>query len=308
MIKRPSSAWSLRIGIAILIVPMTLTLALTGRNEDRVPPAVEQQVGEDVAARRESLMEKFRKLRAKARRMAPVVARTAPVAEPTAVEAEPGTAEVVATTTKKGDAAKSPVTKVSGLPSVPVFAGFEDPRFQMHDKLIAKCVAAFNAHREAWAGATPGQASQISPITTAQVKSQMIQESGGANALSRAAWRKDPLQANVPGDWSSYKKYVGLHRPRNRNEGSLEANLKAGIMILARKGFSPSAQPAANRPSSRFGGWRQALQRYNGRSDLTPNGVPYRDVYASRILQRAAKPSVHQKIPIKPTKSRRRKR
>lgn len=303
MIARPSSAWGLRIGIAILIVPMTLTLVLTGENEDRVPPAVERAIGDEVAAHRESLMEKFRKLRGKVRRAAPVVAET-----PREEAAEVESSEIVATPDRKVAAAPRAETKSASLPSVPVFAGFEDPRFQMHDKLIAKCVAAFNAHRETWAGATPGQASQISPITTAQVKSQMIQESGGANALSRAAWRKDPLQANVPGDWSSYKKYVGLHRPRNRNEGSLEANLKAGIMILARKGFSPSAQPAANRPSSRFGGWRQALQRYNGRSDLTPSGVPYRDVYASRILQRAAKPSVHQKIPIKPTKSRRRRR
>lgn len=303
MMKCPSSAWGLRIGIAILIVPMTLTLALTGRNEDRVPPAVEQQIGEDLAAHRESLMEKFRKLRGKVRRAPSVVAE---VSREEAVK--PEASQAVRSTGRKPEVAPRVAEKTTSLPSVPVFAGFEDPRFQMHDKLIAKCVAAFNAHREAWAGATPGQASQISPITTAQVKSQMIQESGGANALSRAAWRKDPLQANVPGDWSSYKKYVGLHRPRNRNEGSLEANLKAGIMILARKGFSPSAQPAANRPSSRFGGWRQALQRYNGRSDLTPSGVPYRDVYASRILQRAAKPSVHQKIPIKPTKSRRRRR
>lgn len=305
MIKRPSSAWSLRIGVVVMIVPMVLTLALTGDNEDRVPPAVERQVVDDVAARRESLMEKFRKLRAKARRMAPVIAKAPSVEESTeSAAAEPVGVE---TPEKKPSSPSRVVAKTAGLPSVPVFAGFEDPRFQMHDKLIAKCVAAFNAHRETWAGATPGQASQISPITTAQVKSQMIQESGGANALSRAAWRKDPLQANVPGDWSSYKKYVGLHRPRNRNEGSLEANLKAGIMILARKGFSPSAQPAANRPSSRFGGWRQALQRYNGRSDLTSNGVPYRDVYASRILQRAAKPNVHQKIPIT-NKSRRRRK
>lgn len=303
MMKCPSSAWGLRIGIAILIVPMTLTLALTGRNEDRLPPAVEQQIGEDLAAHRESLMEKFRKLRGKVRRAPSVVAE---VSREEAVK--PEASQAVRSTERKPKVAPRVAEKTTSLPSVPVFAGFEAPRFQMHDKLIAKCVAAFNAHRETWAGATPSQASQISPITTAQVKSQMIQESGGANALSRAAWRKDPLQANVPGDWSSYKKYVGLRRPRNRNEGSLEANLKAGIMILARKGFSPSAQPAANRPSSRFGGWRQALQRYNGRSDLTPSGVPYRDVYASRILQRAAKPSVHQKIPIKPTKSRRRRR
>lgn len=280
-------AWGLYLGGALSVLPMVLTLALTGKNEDRVPGGEVMQIEERPAERLEI----------------EIVADPTPITPETPLESE----EKRQIPEPRVIAEKSQKPTAGAADFVPIFAGFEHPRFQMHDELIVKCVAAFNAHRATWAGSTDAQAREIAPITAAQVKSQMIQESGGANALSRAAWRKDPLQANVPGDWSSYKKYVGLHRPRNRNEGSLEANIKAGIMILARKGFSPSAQPAANRPATRFAGWRQALRRYNGRSDLTSSGVPYRDVYASRILQRAAKPKVYHKIPIKDKTRRKRK-
>ena len=120
---------------------------------------------------------------------------------------------------------------------------------------------------------------------------------------SRAAWSKDPLQANVPGDWNPYKKYLGLREPRRRNEGSLEKNLKAGIMLLARKGFGVSGQPASNRPEGGFDGWKPALQRYNGRSDKAADGRMYREAYAERILKRASSPTCETPIPI-PTKKR----
>ena len=238
--------WGFGIGLTLLVVPMALTLALTGANEDRVPrqaprgesvPPQAPWRGSVPLPQEESLAED----------MPPDVAPPSLPASPEPAESAPNPKP--APPTPRPPTSSPPRPRTPSPPSpVPVFAGFEQPRFQMHDQLIAKCVANFNAHRATWAGSTEGQARQIAPITVAQVKAHMIQESGGANALSRAAWRKDPLQVNVPGDWNSYKKYLGLHRPRNRNEGSLEVNLKAGIMLLARKGFGESVQPAANRP------------------------------------------------------------
>ena len=190
-----------------------------------------------------------------------------------------------------------------GSSSVPVFKGYEDKRYQQYDAVIARCVDDFNANRAKWIGGTPGQGSKMATITAAQVKAHMIQETGGGDMRSRAAWAKDPLQANVPGDWNPYKKYLGLREPRRRNEGSFEKNLKAGIMLLARKGFGVSGQPAANRPDGAFDGWQNALQRYNGRSDKAADGRKYRDAYAERILRRAADPSRETPIPI-PTKKR----
>ena len=172
---------------------------------------------------------------------------------------------------------------------VPVFKGFEAARYQEYDALIAKCVDDFNAHRDVWAGATPEQAAAIAPLTAAQVKAHVIQETGGGDVRSRAAWAKDPLQANVPGDWNPYKKYLGLREPRRRNEGSLEKNLKAGLMLLSRKGFGVAGQPASNNRKGSFDGWPTSLKRYNGRSDKTADGRPYRDAYAERILTRAEK-------------------
>ena len=185
----------------------------------------------------------------------------------------------------------------------PVFKGFEAARYQQYDALIARYVEEFNAHRSSWIGGTESQAKSIEPITAAQVKAHMIQETGGGDVNSRAAWARDPLQVNVPGDWNPYKKYLGLKAPRRRNEGSLEKNLRAGIMLLARKGFGVSGQPAGNRPDGAFDGWPLALKRYNGRSDKTADGRPYSEAYSERIRQRASK-KTEVPIPIRTKKKR----
>ena len=204
-------------------------------------------------------------------------------------------------------AVSSPTSEPSaagGSPAaVPVFKSFENSRYQQYDRLIARFVDDFNRNPSKWIGGTPDQGKSVSKITAAQVKAHMIQETGGGDMRSRAAWAKDPLQANVPGDWNPYKKYLGLREPRRRNEGSLEKNLKAGIMLLARKGFGVSGQPASNRPEGDFDGWKPALQRYNGRSDKAADGSLYREAYAERILKRASSPTCETPIPI-PTKKR----
>ncbi len=40
----------------------------------------------------------------------------------------------------------------------------------------------------------------------------MIQETGGADSRSQAAWKVDPLQVNVLGDWGEEKKFLGLKK------------------------------------------------------------------------------------------------
>lgn len=186
---------------------------------------------------------------------------------------------------------------------VPVFKGFEKPRYQQYDALIRKFVEDFNRKPAAWAGGTSGQGAGIPRITAAQVKAHIIQETGGGDSRSRAAWARDPLQVNVPGDWNPYKKYLGLKEPRRCNEGSGEKNLKAGLMLLVRKGFGVSGQPAGNRPDGSFDGWARALQRYNGRSDKAASGKPYSEAYSERIRQRAEHPGEEVPIPI-PTKKK----
>lgn len=182
--------------------------------------------------------------------------------------------------------------------AVPVFKGFEKPRYQEYDAIIAKVVDDFNRNRAKWIGGTEEQGRGVPEITAAQVKAHMIQETGGGDVNSRAAWARDPLQVNVPGDWNPYKKYLGLKEPRRRNEGSFEKNLRAGVMLLARKGFGVSGQPAGNRSSSSFDGWPRALQRYNGRSDKVADGRKYSEAYSERIRQRATSAD-EVEIPIK---------
>ncbi len=188
---------------------------------------------------------------------------------------------------------------VSGGAGLPVFRGFEDPRYQEHDSLIASMTADFNRDKKGWCGGSAAQAAKIPDLAPAQVKSHMIEESGGNGKRSLAAWKVDPLQVNVPGDWGREKELVGLTKPAKRNEGDVRNNVKAAIMYLSRKGFGASARPAEERPSGFFDGWKRALQRYNGRRDRTDTDRWYSDEYADKILKRAENPDIFVPIEIK---------
>lgn len=175
--------------------------------------------------------------------------------------------------------------------SLPIFSGFEDDYYQQHDALILKLVKEFNANPAAWAGAAEGATVVIPPLRPELIKSLMIEESGGKGKRSRAAWARDPLQVNVPGDWTPEKRDLGLHKPANRNEGTLEGNVRAGIKYLVRKGFGVSGQPIAKRPDAYFDSWRVALMRYNGRKERIRDGRSYRVAYADRIIRRSSRPA-----------------
>ena len=183
--------------------------------------------------------------------------------------------------------------------SVPVFRGFEDPRYQLHDGLVVHLVEEFNADKAKACGGTAEQAAKIADLTPAIVKAHMIEESGGNGPRSKAAWAVDPLQVNVPGDWGDEKTLVGLSKPAKRNEGTAEDNVRAAIKYLSRKGFSASAKPASLRPNGFFDGWLKALQRYNGRRDRTDTDRYYSDEYADKIVRRATNPDLFVPIEIK---------
>ncbi len=179
-----------------------------------------------------------------------------------------------------------------------IFKGFEAARYQQHDSTIRELVLDFNANKAARCGCTEEQALRLTTLDEDVVKAWMIQESGGGDARSLDAWRVDPVQVNVPGDWNDYKSDLGITRPVARNEGDLSTNLKAGIILLARKGFGKSGQPPQNRASASFDGWAVALQRYNGRTDTASNGSRYSDNYSATILRRAANAATNVAIEI----------
>lgn len=213
---------------------------------------------------------------------------------------KPAAAGTSPTTGKTASPTSRPAPRaVAGAAGLPVFRGFEDARYQEHDALIAAMVTDFNANKAAWCGGTAAQASKILDLTPALVKAHMIEESGGNGPTSKAAWAKDPLQVNVPGDWGVEKEKVGLVKPVRRNEGTLQNNVCAAIKYLSRKGFGVSARPAAERPEGFFDGWPRALQRYNGRRDRTDTDRYYSDEYADKIVRRAANPDLFVPIEIK---------
>ena len=182
---------------------------------------------------------------------------------------------------------------------LPIFRGFEDDRYQAHDALILKLTAEFNANKAAWIGGTAAQAAKTAPLSPSLVKAHMIEESGGNGPASLAAWRVDPLQVNVPGDWDAAKTDLGLKKPLKRNEGVLATNVCAAIKFLSRKGFGKSGKAARLRPTGFFDGWPDALRRYNARRDRTEDGRYYSDAYASKILSRAKDPNAFVPIEIK---------
>ena len=188
---------------------------------------------------------------------------------------------------------------VSLLAAVPVFKGFEAARYQQHDAIIAKCVREFNRHRGAWADANRSQARTIPDITVELVKAQMIQETGGGDCRSTAAWNVDPLQVNVPGDWGDEKTKLGLRKPQRRNEGTAEQNIRAAIKYLVRKGFSKSGKPVRTVDAQEFWDWATALERYNARTARTASGKKYCIEYADRIISRAEDHDRHASIEIK---------
>lgn len=191
----------------------------------------------------------------------------------------------------KAERAKPVAKPQATVLSVPIFSGFEDDRYQKHDALILKLVTEFNANRAVWAGAEADAKIEIPELSPALVKAMMLEESGGNGKRSREAWNVDPLQVNVPGDWDESKAALGLRKPRERNEGSIETNLRAGIKYLVRKGFGTSGKPVSHRSGVYFDSWRTALKRYNGRKDRIHDGRTFRTAYADRIIRRSKRPA-----------------
>ncbi|MEZ4318824.1 MAG: hypothetical protein R3F61_15020 [Myxococcota bacterium] len=180
----------------------------------------------------------------------------------------------------------------------PTFEGYEADRYQEHDSRIEALVKQFNEDKAGFVGATADQALGIPDLDPALIKSWLIQETGGGDRRSTAAWDKDPAQVNVPGDWGAPKadEYMGLKKPKRRNEGDLDTNMKAAMVWLTRKGFSRSGKaPSELEGGQSFGGWQQALENYNGRKDKV-GGKPYREAYAEKIMARASKPDKHYPI------------
>jgi hypothetical protein len=201
-----------------------------------------------------------------------------------------------------GLAAAPPGSRMAALSSrkrphhMTIFKGFEADRYQQHDATIREAVLDFNNNKAARVGCSADQALALTTLDEDVVKSWMIQESGGGDAGSLAAWKIDPVQANVPGDWTDTKTDLGLAKPKARNEGDIKTNLKAGIVLMARKGFGKSG--LAPKPTGTFDGWQVALQRYNGRTDGCANGKMYSQNYADAIWARAQDPKVARPIQI----------
>lgn len=116
------------------------------------------------------------------------------------------------------------------------------------DPTVERHVAEYNQTH----GLKPGDREYLDPDI---IKAMIRQEAGhDYDALLR-----DPMQVNGPdGDWDKHKFRLGLRRGV---APGADLSVKAGIQWLRRKAYEHDGRGN----ESRFRGWPQAVQRYNGR-------------------------------------------
>ena len=67
---------------------------------------------------------------------------------------------------------------------------------------------------------------------------------------------------------------------------------------MIRKGFGRAAQMPSNNPDSTFDGYYTAVERYNGRREMTENGNLYTENYVRHIFNRANDPDTYYQVEL----------
>lgn len=140
-----------------------------------------------------------------------------------------------------------------------------------NDKVFIDAVNNYNAKH----GYMPGNPQYW---TVDLLKAQAMVESGG----DKAAFLRDPLQVNVPGDWKKGEKakYTDLTGPHQPMTPALSAS--AALDWLTYKGSKHDDSGKV----LYFRGIQNALLNYNGRTDISPKwgNVEHRLWYANRVI------------------------
>lgn len=169
-----------------------------------------------------------------------------------------------------------------------VFPGFEEAWHQSNDALIANVVADFNAKK----GWSKGDPHWLDPNL---VKAWALQESGGHEDIYTAG---DMMQMNNGGDWAREKEWFGVKKGEKL---SPEKSLRAALEWAYYKGevtraVGPDGVDAAGDwhatvrgteelpgYESRFQGWGDALEGYNGGGVADYDGQVQRRFESARV-------------------------
>ena len=137
-----------------------------------------------------------------------------------------------------------------------------------NDRVFIEATKGFNRQR----GLKPGDPKYVDPLL---VKAWAMVESGG----SKSAFLRDPLQVNNPGDYKKPKPQItGLAKDQRMTP---RTSIEAALKWLEFRGYY---RDDAGNPGPWIG-FEEALQRYNGRSDLYPAGVPHKIWYARQVMK-----------------------
>jgi hypothetical protein len=158
--------------------------------------------------------------------------------------------------------------EMSVRPSLRPIAGYSETGTAAwrasNDRVFTEAADKFNRQR----GLKPDNPKYIDPLL---LKAWAMVESGG----SEAAFMRDPLQVNNPGDWANEKTTIaGLAKGQTM---APELSAQAALKWLEYKGSLRGT----------WAGYRTALENYNGNKKKYPHteGLPHRKWYARQIIR-----------------------
>jgi len=193
----------------------------------------------------------------------------------------------------------------SVAPMPNIIKGYEDPKYQKHDYIIAAETHIFNnltpSEKPKSSNGLTLDGAQPVPLSPTLVKAIIIEETqlGNYNGNAGQNGKSDIMQANVTTsngdtDWNDSKSNYGLIK----NESATpQQSVHAGIRILFSKGLivsdikysnggkSLSEDSKVSWKAKSLNSWYDAVKSYNGRNDKDSNGLPHKINYVKSIYK-----------------------
>ena len=191
----------------------------------------------------------------------------------------------------------------SVAPMPNIIKGYEDPKYQKHDYLIAAETHIFNnlspSEKPKSANGLTLDGAQPVALSPTLVKAIILEETmlGNYNGEAGQNGKSDIMQANVTTtngdtDWNDGKSQYGLEKG---GSATPQQSVHAGISILFSKGLIVSdvkysdGKPSEDSKVSWKGGdtksWWDATKNYNGNNTIDKNGKPHKENYVKSIFK-----------------------
>jgi RHS repeat-associated protein len=193
----------------------------------------------------------------------------------------------------------------SVAPMPNIIKGYEDPKYQQHDYLIAAETHIFNntspSDRPKSANGLSLDGAQPVKLSPTLVKAIILEETmlGNYNGSAGQNGKSDIMQANVTTtsgatDWNDNKSQYGLEKNKSATP---QQSVHAGISILFSKGLIVSEVKYENNGKTlsesstvdwkggNLQSWYEAVKNYNGNNTTDSNGQAHKINYVKSIYE-----------------------